>query len=229
MVDLFKRKRKAVFALGILCIAVLAGALLTNGVRSNATNLFAKQPLAVGHEFGTEQLTMSAVRALARGEMTPADIIARYKGRSVTSGIYSFYSEIPGDFALMMGFGRLDPLEVFYIRLIDTRIDVSIELDGVPLALFDRFSTREASLNPPNRIDLTTLFYRLNPYPVNEWTNLESAQSVGTVLDCQNVYRLVRAEGDTVNGYTYFTYTDGKPEFLVGFYAADEAFRFLST
>ena len=334
MAELFKRKRKAVFAAGMLCIAVLAGALLTNGLsRGSAAiepditpdlikcypfneqegwlgqsvplfelsapsdisivtgairdsikiqgilnvasphyeimlqsqkavveivylwlplndadtgvgmimyppdthtgytltkkdtaaliNLFAKKSLARGHEFGTEQLTMSAVRALASGEITPAGIIARYKGRSVTSGIHSFYTEIPDDYALMIGFGGLDPLEVFYIRLIDTRIDVYIGLTGVPLALFDRFSTRQTSLNSPNSIDLSPLFYDLIPYPVDEWSHLETARNVGTVLNRQNVYRLVRAEGATVNGYTYFTYTDGKPQILVRFYAAD--------
>lgn len=71
-------------------------------------------------------LTWDAVRKLSSGEVTPAVIVQTFVGRSITSGVYSFCSELPDDYALFMGWG--DIKEPFYVNLVDTRLNTSLDL-----------------------------------------------------------------------------------------------------
>lgn len=86
---------------------------------------------------GKEIMTMDDVRALAAGRMTPAEVVSRFEGRDVTSGIHSFYTELPDGYALLIGFSEIEnPL---YVRLTDKKTNDSIELPG---ELLDEFLAR---------------------------------------------------------------------------------------
>lgn len=72
------------------------------------------------------KLTLAVIRALAEGDITPAEVIMSYEGRILSSNISSFYGNVSDNYALLIGYTNInDPI---CLHLIDTRTGDYLDL-----------------------------------------------------------------------------------------------------